>query len=427
MNLNNTISGAGQIGIGQLTLVNDGRIDATGGNALYLNTTGTAINNGLIEATGTGGLIIQSAVDSSGGGTILAAGSNVSLSGATLAGGLVTSSTVGTVTGAVVVSGSSTLDGSAHSLTNTGLIDVNDNQGLTLLGTIANDGTIALNSNYDLTAIYVGTDVVLTGGGAVVLADYGNENQLRGTSSSAVLDNFNNTISGAGAIGPGMETFINGASGIVDANTGDNSIILDSTEVTNAGLLEATGAGGLSVQTTIANSGTVLAAGGNVYLDGATILGGLVASTGSSALVVKGGGTLDGSAATLTNTGLINVNDNQSLSLLGAIANHGTIALNSTYDYTNLIVSSTGTAAGTVTLTGGGTVLLGNYGTLNRFYGAAGTDVLNNVNNTISGAGQVGVGLLTIDNEAGGTINADFSGNQIILNSGSTIVNAGLI
>jgi hypothetical protein len=93
INVNNTIEGAGQIGInssGQpLTLTNAsaGVIDANAANnALVIATGGpTLVNDGLMEATGTGGLLItdSSAVDQTGGGTILAsgAGDNVVLNG----------------------------------------------------------------------------------------------------------------------------------------------------------------------------------------------------------------------------------------------------------------------------------------------------------------------------------------------------------
>ena len=66
-NVDNTISGAGQLGEGQMTLVNEGTIDATGTNALVIDTGSNVITNaGTIEATGAGGLIINSAVDNSG-------------------------------------------------------------------------------------------------------------------------------------------------------------------------------------------------------------------------------------------------------------------------------------------------------------------------------------------------------------------------
>ena len=66
-NVDNTISGAGQLGGGQMTLVNHGTISATGTNALFVDTgTNSVINTGTIEADGSGGLIIYSDVANSG-------------------------------------------------------------------------------------------------------------------------------------------------------------------------------------------------------------------------------------------------------------------------------------------------------------------------------------------------------------------------
>ena len=55
--MDNTISGAGQLGEGQMTLVNAGAIIATGTNALVIDTGANAvINSGTLEAVGSGGL-----------------------------------------------------------------------------------------------------------------------------------------------------------------------------------------------------------------------------------------------------------------------------------------------------------------------------------------------------------------------------------
>ncbi|WP_404561362.1 VCBS domain-containing protein [Bradyrhizobium elkanii] len=79
-NVDNVISGAGQLGQGSLTLSNEGTIDATGTHALVIDTgTNVIANAGTLEATGAGGLVLASAVTNSGliwanGGTVTAAG-----------------------------------------------------------------------------------------------------------------------------------------------------------------------------------------------------------------------------------------------------------------------------------------------------------------------------------------------------------------
>jgi hypothetical protein len=66
-NHDNTISGAGQLGAGQMTLVNAGTINATGNNALVIDTGVNVISNsGTLQATGSGGLTVNSEVTNSG-------------------------------------------------------------------------------------------------------------------------------------------------------------------------------------------------------------------------------------------------------------------------------------------------------------------------------------------------------------------------
>ncbi len=79
-NVDNTISGAGHLGDGQMTLVNEGSIVADGSNALDIDTGGNAvINTGTLEATGSGGLVVHSDLDNSG--LLWANGGNVTLDG----------------------------------------------------------------------------------------------------------------------------------------------------------------------------------------------------------------------------------------------------------------------------------------------------------------------------------------------------------
>ncbi|WP_206736216.1 cadherin domain-containing protein, partial [Bradyrhizobium betae] len=79
-NVDNTISGAGQLGAGLLTVVNQGTIDATGTNSLVIDTgTNAVINSGTLEATGTGGLEVHSDVINTG--VLWANGGNITIDG----------------------------------------------------------------------------------------------------------------------------------------------------------------------------------------------------------------------------------------------------------------------------------------------------------------------------------------------------------
>src|SRR5262249_41293132 len=59
-NVDNTISGAGELGGGQMMLLNQGTIIANGTNALDIDTGANAVvNSGTLEASGSGGLHIH--------------------------------------------------------------------------------------------------------------------------------------------------------------------------------------------------------------------------------------------------------------------------------------------------------------------------------------------------------------------------------
>jgi hypothetical protein len=97
-NVGNTITGGGQLGAGDLILINDkaGVIDATGAVALTINTgTSTIANAGLIKATGLGAAIVDSAVKNTG--TLGADGGTVTFEQAVSGGGMAVVST-GTLT-----------------------------------------------------------------------------------------------------------------------------------------------------------------------------------------------------------------------------------------------------------------------------------------------------------------------------------------
>jgi autotransporter passenger strand-loop-strand repeat protein len=82
VNASNTISGAGEIGKsgdGNLGFSNKGTVDATGVNALTIDTGNTVANSGTLEASGAGGLLIDDAVKNTG--IIAAQGGNVKIGG----------------------------------------------------------------------------------------------------------------------------------------------------------------------------------------------------------------------------------------------------------------------------------------------------------------------------------------------------------
>ena len=109
------------------------------------------------------------------------------------------------------------------------------------------------------------------------------------------------------------------------------------------------------------------------------------------------------------NAGTMVVSDGAMLPLGGTIDNTGTIALNSTGDETDLQIIGDG-----VTLQGGGHLTLSDSHE-NVIFGATAASTLTNVDNTISGAGQIGIGdnTLTLINETAGTIDGNASGHAL--------------
>ena len=111
-NEDNTISGAGQLGNGELTLTNAGTIDATGTHALTIDTGSNLVtNSGVLEASGSGGMMVTSGIVNSG--VLWANGATLTVQGAVSGNGTATIDGIGTLdfeasTSANVVFGSGT-------------------------------------------------------------------------------------------------------------------------------------------------------------------------------------------------------------------------------------------------------------------------------------------------------------------------------
>jgi hypothetical protein len=428
-NVNNTISGAGQLGVGQLILINDvnGVINAVGNNALIVNVGATAVvNSGLLEASGAGGLTIQnSTVDNSTGGIISAKnGSTVNLQDADIIGG--TLKVVGT--GAFqTVDINSLFNGQTSTINNTGLVNILNNTALTLQGAINNTGTISLSSAGNVTDLIIDTTgATLSGKGKVNLSSNG-ENRIYGATTASTLTNVDNTIQGGGQIGAGQLTLVNEAAGVINANSATGLVInVGPAAVANSGLIEATGAGGLTIlnSTMDDSTGGALTAGNgsSISLQNADIIGGSLNVVGTGFFQTTDVNSLfNGQTKTVNNKGVVNINNNTALTLQGSIANSGTIALNSGGNVTDLIVDVTN-----ANLSGGGHVILSNNGE-NRIYGNTTATKLVNVDNTISGGGQLGAGQLILVNQAKGVIDGTTPTTLTIDTGANTITNVGII
>ncbi|HLG89932.1 MAG TPA: choice-of-anchor D domain-containing protein [Alphaproteobacteria bacterium] len=451
-NVDNTIQGAGSIGFSNsIEIINQskGVINANATHSLVVtpstNPTVTApngggfVNQGLMESTNTGGLVLSSGVFNNKGGTIEAVGTGNDVflqAGTTVSGGTLNGSGGGIVHTA---SGNqATLDGSSQgTLTILGAYRGDNNTTTVLDGTISNQGNLSLNSIGNTTDLHIADGTKLTGGGTITLSDVSSGlNRIFGFTNSGTetLTNVDNTIQGAGSIGVSNSIeVINQSKGVIDANATNSLVIaptLNGSVVTpngggfvNQGLLEATNKGGLVLaQGQFNNSGGTIeavGAGNDVFLQGGvTVSGGTVNGSGGGIVHTVSGQTanLDGSstAGTLTILGTYQGDNNSATQLFGTIANKGNLLINSNGGNNADLRVADGTK-----LMGGGTVTLSDQASnFNRIWGVtnSGTETLTNVDNTIQGAGSIGVSnSIEVINQSGGVIDANSASNSLVI------------
>jgi hypothetical protein len=454
---NQLVQGAGQIGLGQTTVTNNGTITAnqSAGMGLAANATGFT-NNGTIQTSGAGSLILTggpftntsgaillgagttatvSAVVN-GGPITLSANSTLNLSSGRILGGTLTNSS----TGNIVVVSFGDLSGTVNNVAG-GQIAVDDGAALQLdsSGTFTNNGNIALNASGTLAELSLigGGTVTLGGSGTLTMGNNVN-NLIFGT--TALVIGPNQLVQGAGQIGLSNTTITN--NGTIRANQTAGLTLSPSRDVgfgfTNNGTIQTAGSGSLTLSggTFTNTSGMILLAAGTTgtVSQGTGINGGAVTLSGNSTLNLFGatihGGTLTNSstgnivvASSSTLGGIVNnivggqiaVSNGAILSLesSGTFTNNGNIALNSTGGFTDLELSG-GSA---VTLAGTGTLTMDN-NVNNRVYGGYSTALVIGPNQLVQGAGQVGLGQTTIINN--GTITANQPAGMVIEAGGFT-------
>ncbi len=429
-NVDNTLQGTGVIGWNGLIVVNQagGIINANtpSTGTLLLNTSGMT-NQGLLEATAGGTLQLENTYNNAGG-RILATGSNstVQFISGTVQGGVLATASGGILT--TPPSDAFTLDGNSQGTLNlAGTYVVGNNATTFLTGTINNTGAIQVNAAGNNTFLTMSGAVSLTGGGTVTLSKGGNGTAAIATSGGAqTLTNVNNVLQGTGVIGWNGLNVLNQAGGIINANTpSTGTLLLNASNTTNQGLLEATGGGTLQLENTYNNlGGTIQAtgAGSTVQFISGSVQGGTLstASNGTLTTPPNDAFTLDGSSqGTLNLAGTYVVGNNATTFLTGTLNNTGAIQVNAAGNNTFLTMAASVslTGAGTVTLTtsGNGTAALASSG---------GSQTLINVNNTLQGAGVIGDGLVVINQ---GTIDANLPAVGTLTLDPNALTNEGLL
>jgi hypothetical protein len=281
-----------------------------------------------------------------------------------------------------------------NAVTNLGIVLVNDDSALTLLGTIKNSGTIFVDNVNPSADVHLFIDtfgVTLQGGGKVQLS---NEfcNFITGVSSvtGSVLFNVDNTISGQGVIGSnsaddeaGLLQLINGAKGVINGNGTFFIPLIIATPgsvVINSGTLEGTNSVGLAIDSDVANSkligalgsgakvtlegtvtnfgsGSILASGSgaHVVLSPGVVSGGTLKTSGSGAVIEADFATANTiSGVTIASGSLVKIDDGATLTISGTINNSGAIEVDPVAVSGALLVGSS-----SATLQGGGRVIMG--------------------------------------------------------------------
>jgi hypothetical protein len=416
-----TFEGGGNFGNFQVGIDNAGLIRANQDGVvlnmrpsltLGLTNTGTlrAENGGILYLTGFSGPDLTNT-----GGTIEALdGSRVRLGvGVSIVGG--TLSTVGTGEIRIDTSNSAVLS----NLSNTGNIVLGNLATLTIDGTIDNSGSISTDSFGNTTVLRASaTGATLTGGGEV---------NLQNASAAGIdaegggrLTNTDNTIRGFGNVGRNLAAITNSAGGLIVADVLGQTLTLDPVSAAadgnasfinngmlraaNGGTLLLTGFGGGAFTNNnlieALNDSTVL------FRSAASVTGGTFSTTGSGQIVVDTGENIYFTG--ITNTGTMVSRNNTDFGVSGTITNSGLIRITTFGNQTDIEVQ-----AGGATFTGTGTLRLEGATTgINTSF--LGTRLINS-NHTIEGFGNIGRNVTAITNTAGSLINANVSGQTLVL------------
>ncbi len=301
---------------------------------------------------------------------------------------------------------------------------------------IFNNGKVAINGGTLLLAApwfgLFGTGKVKLSGGTIQSATTGGGNTLQNETDKIV--GFGTIGDGSAATGGNGLHLTNTNGGTINANA-SAALVLNtgSNQIENAGTLETTGTGGLTIDSNMQQDGqldatgtgallinnALISGGGNVNVsatglltlnNGQLSIGGLVTTAAGGTITTTSGNTVavgasnsyagDVLSTTLNNAGTIAIADNSTLNSDSSFLGAGQLRLDGATGPTTLEAFNGGF---TLDQTGG--LLLSN--SAENFVGANGAgEQLSNFS-TIAGAGTIGDGYLRLYNAPTGVINAD--------------------
>jgi hypothetical protein len=411
---NGTIGGQVFASSSGTVIVNNGTISADVNAGTLTLTQASFSNNNILDAKNGGTLNITSTVNNSAAGTLTASNNGtLFLNGAAVNGG-----TISTTTGGKFVATNNgnnflndvTLNGHIDLSTANGSVRVNGASGLTMqAGSI-----IDINQNSILA--FNGSQT-LGGTGSVVFGNTGSSNRVAVDVSGSVLTiganarirGENGTIGGQVYASSANTSIAN--NGHISADVAGGTINITQATVTNNGTLEALNGGTLVLNSDVTGTagGQIFAGAGSVVLQNGVKISGIVNGGGTGVLRATNNGFnfLDG--VTLNGNLDLATANGTDRAINGLVLN-GTVNLNQ---------NSVFALQGTQTLSGTGTIVLGNSGSSNRV-------ALDQSNSVLT----IGSGV-TIRGE-NGTVGAQTfitSANTTVANNGhiSADVNGGTI
>jgi hypothetical protein len=382
-----TIQGAGQIGANISEIANAGLIVATGLAELVIDAASTVVNTGELRANAGSTLVVQGSTVVNTAGVLRAAdGGTVELSGAIVDGGLLDASDDGEIR---IASLSRVRNASA-----TGRIFVPNASALELEGVLELAGVVEIGSSVSITELRVVGDVVLGGGGKIVGSPK-TGNRIIAASGAPTLTFADQAFEGAGQIG--ANTLALHVASPIRATSSVATLTVDPAVggLMNTSLLEAAPGATLRLLTAEYDNeaGVVRADDGVVDISGGALTGGVVDSTEAGIVELRGAKLTD-----VVHLGRALVPNAQTATLAGTLSNAATLTVGATVSVTSLLLD------GLVSLDGGGVIELSNTAA-NRIQAIGSGGSLDNQDNVIRGAGNVGANTTSVGN--GGGIVAD--------------------
>ncbi|MEP6780705.1 MAG: choice-of-anchor D domain-containing protein, partial [Gemmatimonadaceae bacterium] len=406
---NGTIGTQVYVGSNNTSITNNGHISADVSGGTITIAQATVTNNGVLEAQNGGTLVLSSNVTGGAGGQILAgAGSTVIQNGVTLSGIINTS-------GAGSFRPTNNANNFLDAVTLSGTLDMASTTGSErVLNGLTLNGNVNVNNNSVLA--FQGTQT-LGGNGSIVFGNTGSSNAVAVDASGSELTiganmhirGENGTVGAQYYVGSNGTNILN--NGHISADVAGGTINITQATITNNGTLEALNGGTLVLSSNVTGTanGQIFAGAGSTVLQNGIKMSGIVNSSGSGVLRATNnsanffdGVTLNGNLDLATATGTDRV--------INGLVLNGNVNINQ---------NSVFAFQGTQTVSGTGTIVLGNTGSSNRV-------ALDQSNSVLT----IGSGV-TIRGENGtvGTQNFVGSNNTTIANNGhiSADVNGGTL